>query len=263
MTGTALKLLALVLMVMDHIGEFIPGMPIWLRWLGRLSLPLFFYIAMWGFQYTRNRKTYLIRLYWFGVGMTLMNLVLNLLFQNPYMPIINNIFVTIFLSCILVALIEQIRKDRKVGLKYLAWFVLLQVASTVLCVLAINLPIPMPMNTVGALLPNILFNEGSFLFIGLGVLLYYIKDSKKRLVIGYGACCLLFFMLECSMVGITGWTIHTLESLLFNFFQWMMVFSLPFMLLYNGKKGKGFKYLFYMFYPLHIAVLFLIGNLCF
>lgn len=30
------------------------------------------------------------------------------------------------------------------------------------------------------------------------------------------------------------------------------------MLLYNGRKGKGLKYLFYLFYPLHIWKLTLI-----
>jgi hypothetical protein len=30
---------------------------------------------------------------------------------------------------------------------------------------------------------------------------------------------------------------------------------------YNGEKGKGYKYLFYMFYPAHLALLFLIDRL--
>ncbi|WP_414637085.1 TraX family protein [Acetobacterium sp.] len=43
----------------------------------------------------------------------------------------------------------------------------------------------------------------------------------------------------------------------------MMITTLPLMLLYNGEKGMGLKYLFYIFYPLHIVLLFFIGNIYF
>ncbi len=42
----------------------------------------------------------------------------------------------------------------------------------------------------------------------------------------------------------------------------MMIGALPLMLLHNGARGRGLKWLFYLFYPAHIAALFLIGNLC-
>ena len=43
MSTTAIKWLALVLMLVDHLGEFFPqSVPLWFRWLGRMSAPLFF-----------------------------------------------------------------------------------------------------------------------------------------------------------------------------------------------------------------------------
>jgi len=51
------------------------------------------------------------------------------------------------------------------------------------------------------------------------------------------------------------------NSLMYDTYYWCMIFALPFMMLYNGKKGKGYKYFFYLFYPLHIIALFLISNL--
>ncbi len=42
MSTNLLKLTALICMLIDHIGEFIPQSPIWFRYIGRISAPLFF-----------------------------------------------------------------------------------------------------------------------------------------------------------------------------------------------------------------------------
>lgn len=63
MTSTSLKILAVILMVIDHTGEFISGMPICLRWIGRISAPIFFFCSALAMHYTKDRKKYLFRLY--------------------------------------------------------------------------------------------------------------------------------------------------------------------------------------------------------
>ncbi|MFR2317588.1 TraX family protein [Terrisporobacter sp.] len=55
--------------------------------------------------------------------------------------------------------------------------------------------------------------------------------------------------------------INITSDLLFGNPQWMMILSLPIILLYNNKRVRGFKYLFYIFYPLHIAILYGISTL--
>ena len=105
----------------------------------------------------------------------------------------------------------------------------------------------------GAVFPNLLMCEGSIIFVALGVCLYFTRNSKKWLSIGYCLFCLLFF-LPSALSG-------SLDSLLLYDYQWMMVGSLPLMLLYNGQKGRGLKWLFYIFYPAHIFILYWIGSL--
>lgn len=74
-----IKIIALILMLIDHIGEFFPDSPIWFRWLGRIAAPLFFYALAVGFQHTRNRKKYLLRLYLANVGMVFFNQIMCML----------------------------------------------------------------------------------------------------------------------------------------------------------------------------------------
>ena len=68
MSTTMLKWVALVLMLLDHLGEFFPqSVPLWFRWLGRMSAPLFLFCLAQGLEKTRSRPRYLKRL-WTGWG---------------------------------------------------------------------------------------------------------------------------------------------------------------------------------------------------
>ena len=44
-------------------------------------------------------------------------------------------------------------------------------------------------------------------------------------------------------------------------YQWMMIFSLPIMLLYNNRQGRKAKYLFYIYYLVHIVLLCMLSNI--
>ena len=43
-------------------------------------------------------------------------------------------------------------------------------------------------------------------------------------------------------------------------YQWMMIASLGFILMYNGQKGRSMKWFFYIFYAVHLIILWLIGS---
>ena len=74
MTAFAIKLLAMVLMLMDHVGwwlfheNFISrGMYLLMRSMGRMAFPLFCFLMVIGFEHTKNRTKYLTRLTGFSI----------------------------------------------------------------------------------------------------------------------------------------------------------------------------------------------------
>lgn len=103
MSSFGLKVFALILMIIDHAAEFLPGMPVWMRWIGRLAAPIFIFCSVWSFTYTRDRKKYLFRLYIAGVIMSLIQWKL-------YIP--NNFFRSLFSLMVILYLFECYQKIR-------------------------------------------------------------------------------------------------------------------------------------------------------
>ncbi|WP_391503181.1 TraX family protein [Bifidobacterium scardovii] len=97
MTSFTLKVVACCCMVVDHIATFIPGMPLWMHWIGRLSSPLFIFLIGWSCEFTHDRKRYLTRLYAAGVLMAFVQGALN---------IPNNIFTCLFQIALIITLLS-------------------------------------------------------------------------------------------------------------------------------------------------------------
>jgi hypothetical protein len=94
------------------------------------------------------------------------------------------------------------------------------------------------------LLPNILLVEGGFILVILGVLFYALRKWRWAQIAVLAALSALVF------INGNGTDI-----------QGLMVFAAIPMLLYNGEKGRGMKNFFYIFYPAHIYLLYIIATL--
>lgn len=289
-----IKIIALILMLMDHIGEFFPGSPIWFRWLGRLAAPLFVYALAVGFRHTRNRKKYLLRLYLANVGMIFFNQIMHILQRKldyvVYEPTNHNIFTTLFCAGVLICIWEN-RKEKKKFLTYIGIYIFWQAMLIKLAILVetydylwygnARLETVLRTDYIFPLLGGIWDVEGGVFFIALGVCLYCAVEDRWKLTLYYILFCGTY-LLMCEgdilyriMNRFSFWGYHKLADIIYvgswstgiplgtsdlslftEFYQWMMIGALPIMLACNGKRGKSFKWLFYAAYPLQFLVLY-------
>ena len=254
--ATTIKLIALFLMVFDHIHQMYAsnGAPLWLTMLGRPVFPMFLFIAAESFRYTRNRKNYLKRLLFASWGMTVLTTLLSVLVPNPDVVLMNNAFSTFFVTGLYIQfwdwLIEGIKK-RKLSFilkSFLGCIIPVLCTAPLLLAgsLSANENIPVifirVLVFISLLIPNIITVEGGFLLVVLGVLFYIFREKR---------------IIQITVLLIMSAAIYVLNH---DGIQWLMCgASIP-MLLYNGERGRGLKLFFYIFYPAHIIVLYLIAT---
>ena len=77
MNNFQLKIIAIILMTIDHIGFILFPDIIILRVIGRLSFPIFVFLIIEGFKNTSNYNSFLKRLISFAVIIEIPNLILN------------------------------------------------------------------------------------------------------------------------------------------------------------------------------------------
>ena len=235
LSGTTLKWIAVISMLIDHTAEVLINHnaaltdPIWaqiyvlMRGIGRIAFPIYAFLLVEGFQHTRNVKKYLARMLTFAV---VSEIPFDLaVFHTPFYWGYQNVFFTLFLGLLALAGIwwgeygglerSQLLQDRLgAGL----WK---QALALILCVGT-------------AQLINCDYGAFGVFFI---ILLYMTRYDKKTQTI-LGAISLIW-----ELPGILAF--------------------IP-IRLYNGTRGRcGNRYFFYAFYPAHLLALWMAGRFIF
>jgi hypothetical protein len=244
-------------MTLDHIYQYfrVLGAPIWFNWLGRVVAPIFVFTAVEGYFHTRDRSRYMKRLYVSSVLMSVGSLVVPMLIARPDgMTIPNNIFSTIFLITVYIKSIEtilegKIKREKSKVRKGLA-IGAIPIAASVFVALGYGFDsLGLISKVVDIAVPNPLTTEGGPTFIMIGIIMYFLRQDRLKMVAIYS-----FISLSILFSGSLD-----VQTVLFENYQWMMVFSSIFFLLYNGEKGRGMKYLFYVYYPGHIYFFYILS----
>lgn len=219
-------------MLIDHTGYLLFPETEELRYIGRLAMPIFAFFIGEGCLYTRDRKKYFLRLFTLGLICQAVY-VAEYLIMGSGDPFYLNILLTFSVSVVLcsafLSCFDKNSKHKKGKENYILGLVLTSVI--IVCALGERgvIPVTFDYGLGGIILP--LFAATT-------------KEKRKKLFIFAAGLvlCVLSFDYSDPL-----WTVCALCSLVPLYF-------------YNGKSGKlNLKYAFYLFYPLHLAVLYVIS----
>ncbi len=227
-SGNALKLLACVSMLTDHVGMLLfPNVRL-LRIIGRLAFPIFSYLIFEGCRYTKNKTRYFLQIFILGLATSA---VTSIAYSRPYFTSL----ITFSCSIILIYLLQNFKEleDKK---KKAADLLLFACALFLMFVLT--------------RLVNVEFGLSGILLPVYPAAISLIQDGTRKKLLLLDPKFLAFA---------TGLLIHAVTR--GNLQPYALVALVP-LALYNGNRGFYMpKYTFYIFYPTHIAVLWLISLL--
>lgn len=234
-TSATLHILAMVMMLCDHLwATVIPGND-WLTCVGRLAFPVFAFLIVEGCHYTRDLKKYALRLFVFAL---LSEVPFDLMVGGRvFYPFHQNVLWTFLLALGLVHLNERV-KNRGILLRGL----------TALGTVAL-----------GCLLGLITMVDYYHAGV-LTVLAFYFFRGESWWHRLLQLIALTYINLE--LLGGLGYEVQLFGNTVFLAQQGFALLALIPIWLYRGRQGhhsKAFRYLCYSFYPLHLLILALLG----
>lgn len=238
-TGSTLKIIAIAIMFVDHIGSVIlervlaqrgmfdvvdaQGASAFLNanggWyqafiicktIGRIAFPIFCFLLIEGFVHTRNQKRYMSRMALFAV---ISEIPFDLAFYGvPFYWGHQNVFFTLLLGILAIAGIRLVERKTEWNIVWRVLIGALWTGCSMGC----------------AILLHVDYEIAGIITI---VFMYFLR-RRKTLSALFGCVPLKEIAAFGSLIPIS---------------------------LYNGKRGRNLKWIFYLFYPVHIFLLYLIA----
>lgn len=259
-SSSSLHIIAMILMLCDHICMTLLNNKVWLHLIGRASFPIFAFMAVEGYYHTKDLKKYLLRLFVFAlIAEVPFDLMCAGIFVYPFQQ---NALFTYILGILGILVIDQTKKIKSPFVKYPVFAVTALLMWIVLFVLGQITMVDYFGGGIVMILSFYLFREDRLFSFKIeykekwmSVCMRIINMIMQFALVYYIAAEMISGL--CYNVVIFG---RTYELVAESF----GVFALIPIWLYRGRKGidsKAFKYFCYAFYPLHIALLVLIHHI--
>ena len=180
-------------------------------------MPIFAWMIAEGCQYTKNRTRYFLTL----LGFAFVTQIVYLIFRHD---LYQSILTTFSMSVLLIYILDYAKLKKN-------FFSLCIMGTAFLGVCYICVFLPGDLKGTG-------FNiDYSIYGVMLPVVIYIAKTKEEKLLAAAGVLAML--------------------AIKAGFWQWFSLLSLALIALYNGQRGKAkLKYLFYIYFPLHLAALY-------
>ncbi len=193
------------------------------RIIGRIAFPIYCFLIVQGFIYTRNVGKYCLRLFAFAI---ISEVAFDIAFNYTIFELYsNNVFFTLGLGLLGIVILSRIEKIYDV-FKDKMNKTRINISCLLLC-------------------------------IGFLTITYVLADDVFRSDYGFSGvlCIVLMYIFRNNII--IGYSLGVLSTAILNYssIQLYALFGLLFIMNYNGEKGKSTKYFFYLYYPLHILLI--------
>lgn len=219
MTGLVLKLIAVVTMLIDHVGDVLYPGQLWLRCIGRIAFPLYCFLLVEGFYHTRNLKRYMSRLFIFAL---VSEIPFDLAFLGSWVDFSHqNVFWTLLIGLIAITLMDMV-----------------DFAET-----PIRLLSQAAIAGVAGIIAQLIHSDYRWIGVSMIAAMYLFHDYE---FIKVAACAVLMLPVFTNQI---------------EYFGLLAFIPIHF---YNGRRGMTSKigqWAFYLFYPVHLLALAIIGKL--
>ena len=237
LTAAVLHIIAMTLMLMDHLWATLLPAREWLTCAGRVAFPIFAFMAVEGYFHTRSFKKYILRMLLFAV---LSEIPFDLMYGGTWFyPVHQNVLWTFLLGLLGVWLMEQVRKKGK------TWMYLL------VCVLVVP---------AGLVLGTLCMVDYYVVGVLTVFVFYFLHGRKWWCFLGQLAA---LYWLNVELLGGLMYPVQLFGMEFELCQQGLALLALIPIWLYRGRQGyhsKPFQYLCYAFYPVHILLLVVVLN---
>jgi hypothetical protein len=227
LTANSIKFIAIIAMTIDHFTwTFFPGyrtdvLPLVLHIIGRLTAPIMCYFVVEGYYHTKNLKKYIIRMFAFAF---ISHFAYALLFGKNFIPFKNSVFDQTSVMWTFALGLAALAVSKSANPKLKPW---LKQVIIWICLIAAFCA---DWSTPAAV---------SILYMGMNR-----GNFKKQM---------LWFMLWIVTYSIV---YAVFLDFVYGLIQVTVAFAIPILYQYNGSRGKWkeMKWLFYIYYPLHLTI---------
>lgn len=225
LTSFDLKIIAILAMTINHIGFIFKDIynPLWWQiiylTIGKITFPIMAYLLNIGFQKTKSKKRYILRLGIYAlISIIPYHYTIGINTDTNIYPL-NNILFTLMIGLTLITILDKLKPSKMMQVLFLI------IAS------------------------SITFNS-DWNIIGVLIIYFFYKDSKIE-----SKTLIIIATTTSSIINF----IATLDITSFTYLG--IILSIPILKNTNDERGYSnnlIKHGFYIYYPLHLSVLFIL-----